>query len=168
MDVKTVERGWLDPLNLRRLVACRQLSPDLPREKGAVRTVLAMLGRDRFATAAVVFLLVMALCAIFGPALLGEAATKQNLRGRNLPPFSLEHGWLMILGADALGPRRPVLVPNERGLDRALELGLSSVAIFGSATQTFARKNLNRTVEESLDMFAPVVERARRLLARAR
>ena len=65
-----------------------------------------------------------------------------------------------LLGEDALGPRRPVLVPNEKGLDRALELGLSSVAVFGSATETFARKNLNRTVEESLAMFAPVVSRA--------
>ena len=54
-----------------------------------------MLWRDKFASAAVIFLLVAVLCAIFGPALLGEAATKQNLRGRNAPPFSLEQGWLM-------------------------------------------------------------------------
>lgn len=65
-----------------------------------------------------------------------------------------------LLGADARGPRRPVLVPNEYGLDRALELGLTSVAIFGSATETFARMNLNRSVDESLTMFAPVVARA--------
>ena len=68
---------------------------------------------------------------------------------------------LELLGEAGLGPRRPVLVPNERGLDRALEAGVGAVAIFGSATETFARKNLNRTVAESLDMFAPVVERAR-------
>jgi hydroxymethylglutaryl-CoA lyase len=68
---------------------------------------------------------------------------------------------LGLLGADGLGPRRPVLVPNERGLDRALEAGVGAVAIFGSATETFARKNLNRTVAESVDMFAPVVARAR-------
>src|SRR6195952_1224370 len=47
----------------------------------------------------------------------------------------------------------PVLVPNERGLDRALELGLRHVAIFGSATETFARKNLNRGLEEQFAMF---------------
>ena len=59
------------------------------------------------------------------------------------------------------GVRYPVLVPNERGLDRALDLGVRDIAVFGSATETFARRNLNRTVEESLQMFAPVVARAR-------
>jgi isopropylmalate/homocitrate/citramalate synthase len=59
------------------------------------------------------------------------------------------------------GLRYPVLVPNERGLDRALANGVTEIAIFGSATETFARRNLNRTVDESLAMFAPVVERAR-------
>ena len=68
---------------------------------------------------------------------------------------------LGLLGQEGLGPRRPVLVPNELGLDRALALGVSAVAIFGSATETFARKNLNRSVEASVAMFAPVVERAR-------
>jgi hydroxymethylglutaryl-CoA lyase len=55
----------------------------------------------------------------------------------------------------------PVLVPNERGLDRALELGLRHVAIFGSATETFAAKNLNRTLDSQLEMFEPTVRRAR-------
>ncbi|MGI8332370.1 hydroxymethylglutaryl-CoA lyase [Actinomadura scrupuli] len=59
------------------------------------------------------------------------------------------------------GVRYPVLVPNERGLDRALKAGIDEIAVFGSATETFARRNLNRTVEESLTMFAPVVARAR-------
>ncbi len=68
---------------------------------------------------------------------------------------------LALLGADGLGPNRPVLVPNERGLDRALEAGVGAVAIFGSATETFARRNLNRTVEESVAMFRPVVDRSR-------
>ena len=65
------------------------------------------------------------------------------------------------LGDDGRGAGRPVLVPNERGLDRALEAGVGAVAIFGSATETFARKNLNRTVAESVEMFAPVVQRAK-------
>ena len=54
----------------------------------------------------------------------------------------------------------PVLVPNDRGLDRALALGLRHVAIFGSATETFARKNLNRGLDEQYAMFEPVVARA--------
>lgn len=67
---------------------------------------------------------------------------------------------LELLGPVAAGQQRPVLVPNERGLDRALERGVRAVAVFGSATETFARKNLNRSVEESLEMFEPVVRRA--------
>ncbi len=62
------------------------------------------------------------------------------------------------LGAE--GTDLPVLVPNERGLDRALALGLRHVAIFGSATETFAQKNLNRGLDEQYAMFEPVVARA--------
>ena len=65
------------------------------------------------------------------------------------------------LGEVGRGPLRPVLVPNERGLDRALESGVGAVAIFGSATETFAQKNLGRSREESVAMFAPVVSRAK-------
>ncbi|MFD3717334.1 hydroxymethylglutaryl-CoA lyase [Streptomyces sp. NPDC058674] len=62
----------------------------------------------------------------------------------------------------------PVLVPNERGLDRALALGATRIAVFGSATETFASRNLNRTVAESLAMFEPVVARARQAGAHVR
>ena len=68
---------------------------------------------------------------------------------------------LQLLGEDGLGRQRPVLVPNERGLDRALASGVGAVAIFGSAPETFARRNLNRDVAESISMFRPVVERSR-------
>src|SRR5690349_17801506 len=54
----------------------------------------------------------------------------------------------------------PVLVPNERGLDRALAAGVRHVAIFGSATETFARKNLNRSLDKQFSMFEPTVRRA--------
>lgn len=54
----------------------------------------------------------------------------------------------------------PVLVPNERGLDRALEAGCSHVAVFASATETFAAKNLNSTLEGQFDAFEPTVRRA--------
>ncbi|MFJ5552681.1 hydroxymethylglutaryl-CoA lyase [Streptomyces sp. NPDC093225] len=63
--------------------------------------------------------------------------------------------------ADLEDVHLPVLVPNERGLDRAHELGATRIAVFGSATETFAQRNLNRTVAESLAMFEPVVARAR-------
>jgi hydroxymethylglutaryl-CoA lyase len=59
------------------------------------------------------------------------------------------------------GVRYPVLVPNERGLDRALDHGVREIAIFASATESFAKRNLNRTVEESIRMFEATVTRAR-------
>ncbi len=59
------------------------------------------------------------------------------------------------------GKELPVLVPNERGLDRALELGCRHIAIFGSATETFAQRNLNRSLDEQFAMFEPTVVRAR-------
>ncbi|AZK98371.1 MULTISPECIES: hydroxymethylglutaryl-CoA lyase [Streptomyces] len=65
-----------------------------------------------------------------------------------------------LLG-DLPGVRLPVLVPNEKGLERATALGARSIAVFGSATETFARRNLNRTVDESLAMFEPVIGRAK-------
>ncbi len=57
--------------------------------------------------------------------------------------------------------RMPALVPNERGLDRALEKGLTEIAVFGSATESFAQRNLNRSLEDQFAMFEPVVRRAR-------
>jgi len=54
----------------------------------------------------------------------------------------------------------PVLVPNDRGLDRALASGARHVAVFASATESFARANLNRGLEEQYEMFEPVVTRA--------
>ena len=68
---------------------------------------------------------------------------------------------LLAILPRAAGVRYPVLVPNERGLDRAMASGVTEIAVFGSATETFARRNLNRSVAESMAMFAPVIERAR-------
>ncbi|WP_110207619.1 hydroxymethylglutaryl-CoA lyase [Nocardioides daejeonensis] len=67
----------------------------------------------------------------------------------------------LMSGLGEAGRDLPVLVPNERGLDRALELGLRHVAIFGSATETFAQRNLNRDLESQFAMFEPTVRRAR-------
>ncbi|MGW1585948.1 hydroxymethylglutaryl-CoA lyase [Streptomyces sp. NPDC002386] len=55
----------------------------------------------------------------------------------------------------------PVLVPNQRGLERALALGARRIAVFASATESFAKANLNRTVDESLAVFEPVVRQAK-------
>ncbi|MEV4217654.1 hydroxymethylglutaryl-CoA lyase [Nonomuraea sp. NPDC049725] len=58
------------------------------------------------------------------------------------------------------GVRYPVLVPNERGLERALAHGVEEIAVFASATETFAAKNLNRGLESQFEMFEPVVAAA--------
>jgi hydroxymethylglutaryl-CoA lyase len=58
------------------------------------------------------------------------------------------------------GVRYPVLVPNERGLDRALESGVSEVAVFAAASEAFSRRNLGRSIADSLEMFEPVIVRA--------
>ncbi|HKR49061.1 MAG TPA: hydroxymethylglutaryl-CoA lyase, partial [Pseudonocardiaceae bacterium] len=58
------------------------------------------------------------------------------------------------------GVRYPVLVPNERGLDRALAAGATEIAVFASATESFARRNLNRGMDEQFTMFSPVLRRA--------
>ncbi|MEU7498847.1 hydroxymethylglutaryl-CoA lyase [Streptomyces griseofuscus] len=66
------------------------------------------------------------------------------------------------------GVELPVLVPNQRGLDRALALGAERIAVFASATESFAKANLNRTVDESLAVFEPVVRQAKDAGARVR
>ena len=58
------------------------------------------------------------------------------------------------------GIRFPMLVPNQKGLDRAMDLGVQDIAIFTAATDSFTQKNINCTVAESLDRFRPVVAHA--------
>src|SRR5438067_3038278 len=55
----------------------------------------------------------------------------------------------------------PVLVPNMKGLDRAIEAGVRSVAIFTAASETFNKRNINMSIEESFENYAPVAVRAR-------
>jgi len=57
--------------------------------------------------------------------------------------------------------RTIALVPNQRGLDRALSSGVREVAVFASATESFARANLNTSVAESLAIYRPVILQAR-------
>ena len=59
------------------------------------------------------------------------------------------------------GVRYPVLVPNVAGLERAMASGATDVCVFASATETFARRNLNRSRDEALAMFEPVVAEAK-------
>lgn len=53
------------------------------------------------------------------------------------------------------------LVPNERGLERALNSGVDKVAVFTAASETFNQKNINATIDQSIERFEPVVRGAR-------
>ena len=59
------------------------------------------------------------------------------------------------------GVSYPVLVPNERGYDRARAAGAEEVAVFTAASEAFSRKNTNASIDESIERFRPVLERAR-------
>jgi len=54
-----------------------------------------------------------------------------------------------------------VLVPNERGMQRALKAGVESIAIFTAASETFCEKNIGCSIEESFERFKPVMDIAR-------
>ncbi len=58
------------------------------------------------------------------------------------------------------GVHYSALVPNMRGLERALESGITEIAVFTAASDTFNQRNINMTVNESFDNFKPVVQKA--------
>lgn len=58
------------------------------------------------------------------------------------------------------GVSYPVLVPNMKGYEVARDTGCEEIAIFGAASETFSQKNINCSITESLDRFAPVVAAA--------
>ncbi len=57
--------------------------------------------------------------------------------------------------------RYPVLVPNLKGLEAALAAGSDEIAVFAAASESFSQKNINCSIAESLERFAPVMERAK-------
>jgi hydroxymethylglutaryl-CoA lyase len=59
------------------------------------------------------------------------------------------------------GVEYPVLVPNMRGLERAIESGVTSIAVFTASSESFNKRNINMSIEESFENYAPVVARAR-------
>jgi hydroxymethylglutaryl-CoA lyase len=58
------------------------------------------------------------------------------------------------------GVAYPVLVPNEQGYDRARAAGASEVAVFTAASEAFNQRNINASIDESIERFRPVLERA--------
>jgi hydroxymethylglutaryl-CoA lyase len=58
------------------------------------------------------------------------------------------------------GVHYPVLVPNEQGYERARAVGAEEVAVFTAASEAFNRKNINASIDESIERFRPILERA--------
>ncbi|WEN16684.1 hydroxymethylglutaryl-CoA lyase [Rhodanobacter sp. AS-Z3] len=61
----------------------------------------------------------------------------------------------------APGVSYPVLVPNLQGYQRAREVGATEIAVFSAASEAFNRKNINASIDESIERFMPVIEQAR-------
>ena len=59
------------------------------------------------------------------------------------------------------GVAYPVLVPNLQGYERARDVGANEIAVFTAASEAFNRKNINASIDESIERFVPVLERAR-------
>jgi peptide/nickel transport system permease protein len=107
--------------------ASTTLETALPPIERPWRQAFLLLWRDKFALVSALYLGLTVLCALFGPALLEDLATKMNLRGRNAPPFTLENGWLYVLGADALG--RSILARIIVAAQNTLAVAAAAVAL---------------------------------------
>ena len=59
------------------------------------------------------------------------------------------------------GVEYPVLVPNMKGLERAIEAGVTSIAIFTASSESFNKRNINMSIDESFENYGPVAARAR-------
>ena len=66
------------------------------------------------------------------------------------------------------GVSYPVLVPNEQGFDRALAVGATEVAVFSAASEAFNKKNINASIDESIERFKPILLRAATLGVKVR
>ncbi|MFT3760748.1 hydroxymethylglutaryl-CoA lyase [Thauera sp.] len=66
-----------------------------------------------------------------------------------------------VLAGAVAGVSYPVLTPNLKGFEAALAAGATEVAVFGAASESFSRKNINCSIAESLERFRPVTEAAR-------
>jgi isopropylmalate/homocitrate/citramalate synthase len=76
-------------------------------------------------------------------------------------PQMADHAEVMAGIRKRPGVAYPVLVPNMKGFEAARAAGAEEIAVFGAASETFSRKNINCSIAESLERFAPVVEAAK-------
>jgi hydroxymethylglutaryl-CoA lyase len=100
-----------------------------------------------------------------------ELLASAGLREIEATSFVAPHAIPQLADADDLlasldrrpGLRYPVLVPNARGMRRAEAAGADALAVFTATTDAFTTANIGVTVDESLEAFRPVLERARQL-----
>jgi isopropylmalate/homocitrate/citramalate synthase len=99
--------------------------------------------------------------ALLRDAGLREIEATSFVRPNAIPQLADADELMQTLGGEHDdGARYPVLVPNERGLDRAIAAGANALAVFTAASDAFTSKNIGMTIDESLAAFAPVLSRA--------
>lgn len=121
------------------------------RDKGDRPSLFRLLLRDVGATIAAAVLIIVVLCALLGPLLLGDIAQQQDLTARNLPPFSFAAGWEFVLGSDSLG--RSMFARIITATSTTLGVAISAVAVsalIGSAWGMWA--GFHRGWRESFSM----------------
>lgn len=77
---------------------------------------------------------------------------------KNIPQLS--DASEVISGLKKIKPTYSALVPNMRGLERALETPIKRIAVFTAASETFNKKNINMSIKESIENYKPVVKMA--------
>ncbi|MBL4719785.1 MAG: ABC transporter permease [Alphaproteobacteria bacterium] len=117
-----------------------------------------LLPRDKFALVAACWMVVLFACFLLGPELFGKAATAINLRARNLAPGSLENGWLMILGGDALG--RSILARLIVASRNTMTIALTAVilAMLAGGALGMIAGYIGRGVGQIIMRFADVLQ----------
>lgn len=90
-----------------------------------------------------------------------ELEVSSFVRHDKIPQLSDATQVFSGLGPAPKGVVYGALVPNEKGLDRALAAGVGKIAVFTAASETFNRHNVNATVAEAIARFVPVVRRAK-------
>ncbi len=98
-----------------------------PKKNSALSDILSLLWRDKVALLSAFLLLIVLVCVVVGPWLMADKARALNLMARNAPPFSLEKGWMFVLGADALG--RSLLARIIVASQNTMLIAASAVAI---------------------------------------
>ena len=83
-------------------------------------------------------------------------------------PQMADHAEVMRRLQPVAGVEYPVLVPNMQGYERAVATGAREVAVFAAASESFSRRNINCSVAESLERFAPIFAAARQQGVRVR